>query len=106
MVVSARSCSPFGFQLREFLDDRLDVAAHHRLAASQTDLLNAQRDKDVADVFDLFVGEHLLFRRNGRLAVRQAIETTKIAAVGQRHAQIAYRPVVGIFEDGGHAQQS
>jgi len=60
----------------------------------QPHLLNSQVNKDVADVFDLFVREHLLFRGNRRLAVRQAIEAAKIAAVGHRHAQIAYRSVV------------
>ena len=90
------------FQSREFEDDLLDVAAHHRLAAGQTNFLNPEFDKDVAGVLDLFVREHLFFRCNRRLAMRQAIEAAKVAAVGQRHTQIANRSIVGVFEKCGH----
>src|SRR5262249_38727681 len=93
---------PAIFQLREFEDDLLDVAAHHWLAAGQTNLLNAKLDKDVACVLNLFVRQHLLLRRDRRLAVRQAIKTTEIAAVGERHSQIANRAVIGVFENAGH----
>src|SRR6266567_2623054 len=54
------------------------------------------------DVFNLFVREHLLFRSNRRLAMRQAIEAAKIAAVGQRHAQIADSAAIGISESTGY----
>jgi hypothetical protein len=43
------------FQLRQFADDYFDILAHHRLAASQTNLFNPQLDKDLADVLDLFI---------------------------------------------------
>src|SRR5437764_7053490 len=83
---------------REFADNDLDVAAHHRLAARQTNLFDAERDEDFRDVLNLFIREHLLFRRDGRLTVRQAIKAAKIAAIRQRHAQIAYLSAIRIFE--------
>ncbi len=92
----------FQFQLCQFTDDRLNIAAHHWFAAGQTNLFNSQLNKNVADVFNLFVREHLLFRRNRRLAVRQTIEAAKVAAIGQRHAQIANRAVIRVSEVAGH----
>ena len=89
-------------QLRELKNDLLDVAAHHRLAAGQTNFLNPEFDKNIAGVFDLFVREHLLFRRNRRLAMRQAIKAAEITAVSERHAQVANRSIVGVFEKCGH----
>src|SRR4051812_37647326 len=87
---------------RKLADDGLYVAAHHRLAARQPDFFDAERDEDFRDVLNLLVSEHLGFRRNRRLAVRQAVEAAKIAAVRQRHAQVAYPPAVRIFEQSSH----
>src|SRR5215213_9980548 len=85
-------------QARKLLDDGFDIAAQHRLAACQTELLDAQADKYLANVVDLFIREHLLFRGDGRLAVRQAVETTKVTAVREGHAQVANRTVVRITQ--------
>src|SRR5438105_2109882 len=84
----------FRFEGRQLTDDYFNVLAHHRLAAGQTDLFDAQLDEDVAHVLDLFVREHLLFRSNWRLTVRQAVEAAKITAISQRNAQIADGTVV------------
>src|SRR6185295_10043645 len=93
---------PFWFEQREFFDDGFDVPSHHRLAAGQAYFLNAERNEDVAHVFNFFVGEHLLFRSYWGLAVWQTIKTAEVAAIGQRHAQVAYRPAIRIFEYCGH----
>lgn len=37
--------------------------------------------------------------------MRETIETAKVAAVRERHAQVANRTVVGIFEGGGHLSE-
>ena len=89
------------FQLCQFTDDGLDIAPHHRLAAGESNLFNSQLNKNVTEVFNLFVRKHLLFRSDRRLAVRQTIEAAKVAAIGQRHAQIANRATIGIFENDG-----
>src|SRR6266850_2310843 len=84
----------FRLECGELANDHLNILAHHRLAAGQTNLFNAELDENIADVLDLFIRKHLLLWRNRRLAVRQAIEAAKITAVGERHAQIAYASVV------------
>src|SRR5215813_4372216 len=95
----------FLFQLRELEDDLLDLAPHHRLAARQADLFNAQFDEDVAGIFNLFVSEHRFFWSDGRLAMRQAIEAAKVTTVRKRHTQIANGPVVRIFENDWHSTE-
>src|SRR2546425_6677129 len=90
------------FQLRQLKNDLLDVATHHGFAAGQSNLLNAQLNKNIAGVLDLFVREHLLFWRDWWLAMRQAIKAAEVAAVCQRDAQIANRSVVRVSQNSGH----
>src|SRR4051812_19676402 len=87
-----------GFERGEFTDDGFDILAHHRLAARQSNLFDAERDENLRDGLDLFVREHLLFRRNRRLPGGEAVEAPKIAKVRQRPAQGADPPVLKIFE--------
>ncbi len=89
---------PARLQPSKLANDRLDIATQHRLAAGQTDLLNTQTHENVAHVLNLFVREHLFFGRDRRLTVRQAVKTTEITAIGQRHAQIANRPIVRVAQ--------
>jgi hypothetical protein len=91
-----------GLQFGKLPNDRLNVAPHHRLASREANLLYAQANKDLANILDFFVGEHLLFWSDRRLAVRQAVEASKVAPVSQRNAQIADCPAVRIFELCGH----
>src|ERR1041384_6706655 len=87
-------------QSRKLLDNRFDIAAQHGFAAGEPELFNTQRHKYLADVVDLFVREHLLFRRDRRFTVRKTIETAEVTTVRQRHTQVANRAVIGI---GQHA---
>jgi hypothetical protein len=97
LVVSARSRSP-ELLSRELPNDRLDIAAQHGLAAGQPQLFDAQRHEYLANVINLFVREHLLFGRDRRLAVRQAVETTEVTPIRQRNAQVANGTVVRISQ--------
>src|SRR6185369_5268038 len=83
-------------QPRELSNNCFDIAAQHGFAAGEPELFNTQRHEYLAHVIDLFVREHLLFRRDRRFTVRKTIETTEVTTVRQRHTQVANRAVIGI----------
>ena len=78
--------------------------AQHRLAAGQTDLACAQRDKDFRQSGDLLEGQHFALRQELVVAAKNflghAVHAAEIAAVGDRDAQIAERPAHRVFWGG------
>src|SRR5258708_36595623 len=65
-----------------------DVAPHQRLTTGQAQFLDAEPDEGAAYPVELFEGQELGFRQKSHLFCH-AIDATKVAAVGDRYAQIA-----------------
>jgi hypothetical protein len=79
-----------------------DIFSDERLAASQADFFDAERDKNFGNIRNLLEREDSIFAGESGLAVRQAIEAAKVAAVCQRNAQVADYSVVSIKQ--GHSE--
>ena len=86
--------------LRQHLDEALEVAAQERLAAGQTDLLDAQVDESARQPGDLFERHQLLATEELEVAAedlaRHAVRAAEVAAVGDRDAKVAQRTAEGV----------
>jgi len=88
--------------------DLLDVGEHarepweipsdQRLAAGQSDVMHAHRREKRDQPRDLLEREDLLAVQPGQALGRHAVLAAEVAAVGDRHAQIADRSAVTVFE--------
>src|SRR5215469_5418627 len=74
----------------ERAEQRHDVATDQGLAARQTQFLDPEPDEGAAHPVELFEGQELLFGQERHL-FRHAIDTAKVAPVGDRYAQIGDR---------------
>ncbi|MCY1450326.1 hypothetical protein D9M71_671240 [compost metagenome] len=72
-----------------------DARAHQRLAAGQADLAGAHGDKAFSKLIQLFKGEDALARQELHV-FGHAIDAAKVAAVGDRHAQVIDFPTVAV----------
>ncbi len=83
-------------QLRQLLDQGLDVFAQQRLAAGQAQLAHPVRHKNPRQPRDFLEAEQIGVRQVAVLLVkhlaRHAVAAAKVAAVGDADAQIAQRP--------------
>ena len=106
-VVSVRSRAG---DLRQHLDEALDVAADERLAAGQPDLLDAQAGEDPREAGDLLERQEVASGEEGVVApvdlLRHAVDATEVAAVRDRDTEVAQRPVECVFERHGHTLAS
>jgi len=80
---------------RQLANQMHDVLAHQRLTTSQPELPNALFDEDTAEPVKFLEREQVLLRQEGHV-LGHAISAAEIAAVGNRHAQIADRATEGV----------
>ena len=80
----------------ELGDKDMQIAAHQRLPARQTDLVDAQRDRHAHEPFDLFEGQQFLAIHELHLTSRHAVKTADVAAVGDTDAQVVMNSAKGI----------
>ena len=96
--------------LRQHLDEALDVAADERLAAGQPDLLDAQAGEDLREAGDLLERQEVASGEEGVVApvdlLGHAVDATEVAAVRDRDTEVAQRPVECVFERHGHTLAS
>jgi hypothetical protein len=85
---------------REALDQRREFAPHQRLAAGQADGVDAETGEEADESLDLLEGEDFVTRDPVHPLGRHAVAAAEVAAVGDRHPQIADQPAVRVFE--GH----
>ncbi len=92
-------------QLGEHRDQPLEVAPQERLAAGEADLLHAVRDEQPREADDLLEGQQRRVRQERVLLVehllRHAVAAAEVAAVGDRDAQVAQRPIEAVVENAG-----
>ena len=86
----------------EHLDQDLQILAQQRLAAGQANLLHAMRDEESRDAGDLLEAQQGRVRQELVVLVEHflghAVAAAKVAAVGDRDAQVAQRSPEGIGE--------
>src|ERR1700751_5055968 len=82
-----------GAQLRDFADEGGEVAAEQRLTASETDLLDAERDED-ADEAQVIVQRQPAVL--GAVIAGPAVDAAVVAAVGDGDAQISNGAAVAV----------
>jgi hypothetical protein len=89
-------------ELGQHRDQPLEVAAQERLAAGEADLLDAVGDEQARDANDLLEGEQRRVRQEAVVAIedflRHAVAAAEVAAVGDRDAQVAQRPMQAVEE--------
>src|SRR5215510_2210015 len=86
-----------GLELRQFLDQALDISSHHRFTPGDPQFIDAETDENFREREDLYITEDFCFRLPFHRFFRHAVETTEITAVGNRDAQIADRPAITVF---------
>jgi hypothetical protein len=72
-------------------DQVLDIASNEGFASSQSQFLDAKIYGDPGDKDDLFIGEQFLLPFPDDVLVRNAVEASEVASVGDRDAKIADR---------------
>jgi hypothetical protein len=72
-----------------------DVLAHVRLAAGDAELAHALGDECRAETVKLLERQKILLRQK-RHVLGHALDAVKIAAIGDRHAQVRYCAAEGI----------
>src|SRR4030095_7609740 len=77
-------------------DEIGQAAPEQRLAAGQTDLVDAEAREDVDQAPDLFEGQDVVARQPHVVLLGHAIAAAEIAAVGDREAEVAERPKLGV----------
>ncbi len=85
---------------RQLFDQPFDVFPQQRFATGQPDLADALIRKQAGQTNDFLVGEQLLLGKKWVTATehrfRHAVNAAKVAAVGDRDAQVAHRPAAAI----------
>ncbi len=95
VIESSRS----GVELTHLAHDLDQAAPHQRLAAGEPDLLDPESlDPDPHQAHHLVVGEHLVARQPVESLGGHAVGAAQVAAVGQRHAEVAGDPAVPVLE--------
>src|SRR6266480_1989111 len=78
--------------LREHLDEALEVAPKQRLSSRQADLLDAQRREDARDACDLLEGEQLPALEEVEVApvdlLGHAVDAAEVASIRDGDAEI------------------
>ena len=87
---------------KEF-DQARQVAAEERLAAGDPHTVDAKRREGVGEECDLFEVEDALARKPGVVRFRHAVLAPQVAAIGDRNAQTAQRPVEPVQRRRRHA---
>src|SRR5262249_59635454 len=78
-----------------------EVAPQERLAAGETEAVDAERREDGDERVDLLEGEQVLALEPDVLLLRHAVLAAEVAAVGDREAQVA-EGTVETISDNGH----
>ena len=80
---------------RELADQRHQVSADERLAAGQPDLTGPTRDEGAAQALQLLERQEIALRQELHI-LRHAVDAAKIAAIGDRNADIIDMPAVRV----------
>ena len=74
-------------------DERRKIAAEQRLAAGEPDLVDAEPDEHVDQPLDFLELQDVLARQPHVILLGHAVAAAQVAAVGDREAQVAQRPM-------------
>src|SRR5262249_54583957 len=74
------------------------VAAHQRLTACQTDLLDANGDRDASKSGNLLIGEDLSAREPGQALGRLAVAAAEVTFMGNGDAHVLDPPPIAIYQ--------
>ncbi len=77
----------------EARDERREVAAQQRLAAGEPDLVHAEADEHVHELFDLLELQDVLARQPHVVLLGHAVAAAQVAPVGDRQPQVAQRTI-------------